>query len=660
MANCNYKVTIKDIQNKYRFKIFCATDLSNYYNKNQTDALLDEKQNKINQGHKLDADLVDDTNSTNKFVTSAEKTAWNNKYDKPSGGIPKTDLSSDVQTSLEKADTAIQDVSGKEDKSNKVTSLSSSSTDEQYPSAKSVYDSQASQDNLITQLQTENEYLNSVIEQAFDEITGTGTQVTLDDTIQARMNIVLEPSELSQDSTPTPSSPQDIHTITGDNTIKVENKNYLDLTKHTNTLDSNTTILSPNSCQCVVTGNWQGAIIVPLPLEKNTDYTISAKVGSNATRCIVDSIKGYNDGVATNIVNNQYYDYFKNGYTFNSGDYDSYDLYFHIAGNSSPTGTLVLEELQIEKGTSKTNFVPYETPQTQIIPLGDIEYGYIGNYKDRIFKTSGKNLFDGSLGGETGKYLSNQGVVSTGNANLRYTDYIKVDASKQSLVVSGMVDTMNAPSICFYNSSKEFISGVAFASATTLNVNIPSNAEYFRCSYRTTNPYTMINYGSTALDYEPYGTGKWYIKKNIGKVVLDGSETGWSYYNVTQGSLFRLTFTGYVKNETNYCNYFLGVKNSSLRANNTIYLREDANNAIDIIDNDYTSADDFKTWLSTHNTIVYYVLSTPTYTLLNNTLQTALDNAEKLLSYKGQTNVFQVNTDLPFVITGNALGKITA
>ena len=61
-------------------------------------------------------------------------------YEVPSGGIPKTDLASAVQTSLGKADTAVQDVSGKEDKSNKVTSLSSSSTDTQYPSAKCVYD----------------------------------------------------------------------------------------------------------------------------------------------------------------------------------------------------------------------------------------------------------------------------------------------------------------------------------------------------------------------------------------------------------------------------------------------------------------------------------------------------------------------------------------
>lgn len=66
-------------------------------------------------------------------------------YQKPSTGIPKTDLASAVQTSLGKADTAIQDISGKEDKANKVISLSSSSNNTEYPSALCVY-------NLITGL----------------------------------------------------------------------------------------------------------------------------------------------------------------------------------------------------------------------------------------------------------------------------------------------------------------------------------------------------------------------------------------------------------------------------------------------------------------------------------------------------------------------------
>ena len=46
MANCNYKVILKDIQNKYKFKIFCTgsgADLTNYYTKNETDTLLSGK-----------------------------------------------------------------------------------------------------------------------------------------------------------------------------------------------------------------------------------------------------------------------------------------------------------------------------------------------------------------------------------------------------------------------------------------------------------------------------------------------------------------------------------------------------------------------------------------------------------------------------------------
>ena len=61
------------------------------------------------------------------LVTTGEKYTWNNKgtYSKPSSGIPKTDLASAVQTSLGKADTALQnhqDISGKENVSNKVNS----------------------------------------------------------------------------------------------------------------------------------------------------------------------------------------------------------------------------------------------------------------------------------------------------------------------------------------------------------------------------------------------------------------------------------------------------------------------------------------------------------------------------------------------------------
>lgn len=53
-------------------------------------------------------DVIDDLSSIRSKANSA--------YQKPSGGIPKTDLASGVQTSLDKADSAIQDVSDKADK----------------------------------------------------------------------------------------------------------------------------------------------------------------------------------------------------------------------------------------------------------------------------------------------------------------------------------------------------------------------------------------------------------------------------------------------------------------------------------------------------------------------------------------------------------------
>ena len=78
--------------------------------------------------------------SENQYITPEQIAGL--AYKKPANGIPKTDLESAVQTSLDKANSALQshqDISGKEDKSNKVTSLSPSSNNSQYPSALCVY-----------------------------------------------------------------------------------------------------------------------------------------------------------------------------------------------------------------------------------------------------------------------------------------------------------------------------------------------------------------------------------------------------------------------------------------------------------------------------------------------------------------------------------------
>ena len=44
--------------------------------------------------------LTTHTGNSDIHVTASQKTAWSGKYSKPSAGIPKTDLASEVQTSL--------------------------------------------------------------------------------------------------------------------------------------------------------------------------------------------------------------------------------------------------------------------------------------------------------------------------------------------------------------------------------------------------------------------------------------------------------------------------------------------------------------------------------------------------------------------------------
>lgn len=51
---------------------------------------------------------VDNTSDKDKPISTATQNALNGKYTKPTGGIPKSDLASGVQTSLGKADTALQ------------------------------------------------------------------------------------------------------------------------------------------------------------------------------------------------------------------------------------------------------------------------------------------------------------------------------------------------------------------------------------------------------------------------------------------------------------------------------------------------------------------------------------------------------------------------
>lgn len=154
---------------------------------------------------------------------------------------------------------------------------------------------------------------------------------------------------------------------------------------------------------------------------------------------------------------------------------------------------------------------------------------------------------------------------------------------------------------------------------------------------------------------------KWYKLNRIGKKVLNGSE-GWQRTRLTDNKYY-YQYRPNVNQQTTdgkllLCNYF---KATSTWSEQVVGMWFDSNMIVKTQGSlaGTETADDFKTWLSSHNTTVYYVLATPTYTLLNDTLQTQLDNLQYALAYDTQTNISQTNNDLPFIINAETYVDLT-
>lgn len=70
-----------DLENDSGFITKDVDDLTYYPTNDSVNSIVSQKQNIINSDNMLSADLVDDTSTTNKFVTASDITAWNNKSD---------------------------------------------------------------------------------------------------------------------------------------------------------------------------------------------------------------------------------------------------------------------------------------------------------------------------------------------------------------------------------------------------------------------------------------------------------------------------------------------------------------------------------------------------------------------------------------------------
>lgn len=293
---------------------------------------------------------------------------------------------------------------------------------------------------------------------------------------------------------------------------------------------------------------------------------------------------------------------------------------------------------QIEKGNA-TDYTPYKTP---------IELCKIGTAQDFIKKGTGKNLLD--IDGLSGTSNNVDYSVSNGVLILNGTlngDRIEISLSN-SLTIKGT-----------YTFSKSYPSTISlkdsnYASILQVNGNLTEqtatvDSTITKIVIYQTNGTVFNNSGillqvekGTKTDFEPYGMyNKWYKEGKVCKVVLNGSESGWAvnghifYRSINNKKIGKLQI---------YCNNFTySFLSWQLQPNYSI--SEDAyTNTIFIRDDDYSSVNDFKTWLSTHNTEVYYELATPTYTEITD--EELINQLESIRLLKGINNIYINSGDL--------------
>lgn len=230
--------------------------------------------------------------------------------------------------------------------------------------------------------------------------------------------------------------------------------------------------------------------------------------------------------------------------------------------------------------------------------------------------------------------------------------------------------------IGFFDENDNFLSRIVkndISASSIKYVTIPSNAKYIRVGAKNElwNKINKVYYGfsNTIIphqgkelpldlgsielckigDYQDYfykSGSKWYLHKEIGKVVLNGTETWGGLTDL--GDCIRVNTSFRCKYYQQLSDYFKYNDSYSLdeehfyNYSNYFYVFLSKTKA--------TTIEEFKTWLSNHNTTIYYVLETSTDTeITDTTLISQLEAIYNAPLYE-QTNITQTNNDLPMIL----------
>ena len=488
------------------------------------------------------------------------------------------------------------------------------------------------------------------------------------------VNDILIKGDTEQDGTPTPDSPVDVNVVSGSNVVNTSNKNLyiplLNIGEIPILMNAGTVSLLKDEYIFTATGNdmYFGRVRSAGGVYSNDCgpkiyVNNNTKISFYITNTILNNtyITAYNsEGVSlgfTSIVSN------RGTYTVP----ENCDFITFRMGKGNPTvGMVYKTKVMIVYGdTIPTTYEPHQG-------------------KELLLDLPVENLFGGTL--EQGGFDSN-GLNGSNSKRIRSQNYTEVKENQIYTISTTEYNTTKGTiliGISFYTENDYSTARILESGWNSLpyTFTIPQNCKFIRFIFRITSSLgdslivdtdvnnVQLEQGSKANAYTPYGTtpielckignyqdyfyksgSKWYLHKEIGKAIFNGDES-WSY-SASNLVFYTDVLTLSRTNSNLFCNRFLKVNNSTTYANmNTGEIKYDGlgSKRIIIKYTDITSAADFKTWLASNNTKVYYPLETATDTeITDTTLISQLEAIYNAPLYE-ETNITQTNNDLPMVL----------
>ena len=443
-----------------------------------------------------------------------------------------------------------------------------------------------------------------------------------------------------QTGTPTPTNPVPINITTGRQVVSVCGKNLANLN---DTIIGKAWNNASNSARAVLY----------IQVQPSTDYTISY------TGTSVDGVYGV----------------FKAGKDDTTGATGVYT----ISGSRTLTSTatsnwLVIQfakssitlqdvlglTLQVEKGTA-TTYEEYKG-QDYEINLGKNLWHLDNATNNGVTLT---NNDDGSIT-LNGTCTSTNYFRTTFNTPLSSDTYTLSFVSSVGLSTGSLyVRTRNSAGVLVHNLDVKTTSAIQIQTSDIkyMDITIINGV-----NYDNVNLKIQLEKGSVATSFSAYKTpiylgkigtyqdyifknttenplydsnlneNEWYLHKEIGKRVFNGSENFYTQRN-TSPYIYGIGIADYLRvaEKTSVCNYFESVINgtagSMTDGQSRFRYYNDSDNSLYFCTSQFTTLANFKTWLSTHNTEVYYILNTPTNTLIED---------EELINQLNEIEIFTV------------------